>query len=93
MFAMHNMYLTENRVVVPACRDCNRALGGQPLFTIQERRAYIRARLWRKFGQLIGMPGWKDEELEELGPSLRRHIKARLHQKAHIIRRIGMARW
>ena|SRR6266568_1956047 len=93
LFALHNTYLTINHVKVAACKDCNSALGGQPLFTIQERRAYIRARLWRKFARLLAMPGWKDGELEELGPSLRRHIAAKLQQKAHVIRRIGMARW
>src|ERR1700745_3610264 len=91
LFAKHNTYLTENRVIVPACKDCNATLSAHPLFTIAERRAFIRTRLWHRFKKLLACPGWKDSELEELGPSLKRHIRAKLHQKAHIQRRIGMA--
>lgn len=93
LFARFNTYVTKDRVVVPACTSCNAMLGGLPLFTIQERRAHVRTRLWQKFRKLLEAPGWKDAELAELGPGLRRYVKGRLQQKAHIIRRIGMARW
>ena len=93
LFATHRKFCTENKVIVPSCGNCNGILGGHPLFTIEERRAYVRTYLWRKFARLLMSPGWKESELEELGPSLRTYIKAQQSRKAHIQRRIGMARW
>lgn len=93
LFSLHALHLTENKVVVPACRNCNCVLGAKPLFTIEERRAYMRTYLWRKHGKLLATPGWKEEEITQLGRNLQRYIRGELHRKQHVMRRIGMCRW
>lgn len=78
--------------VVPACKDCNHMLGGKALFTISERREYVRAKLWRRNKKFIIAPGWHERELDELGPNLRAYVEAAQRRKKHVLRRIGMLR-
>src|ERR1041385_4788807 len=58
---------------VPACRECNNLLSDALLFTVRERRAYVRQRLRERYGVPVR---WTDEELDELGPTLRSAILA-----------------
>jgi hypothetical protein len=58
--------------VVPACKDCNMFLFNKALFTIADRAAAIVKRLKRKISKLG--PEWKQEELDALGPTLKRYV-------------------
>ena len=53
---------------VPACRECNNFLYNFLIFDIEERREYVQQRLKERYGSYVH---WTEEELAELGPTLR----------------------
>jgi len=77
---------------VPACADCNQILGGHPLFTVAERRAFIRSYLWGRHKKLIESPTWSEREMAELGWGLRTFVKGKDERKRHVLKRLGMLR-
>jgi len=68
--------LQRGLIVVPACADCNGLLGPFVAFSIEDKRAELKRRLRRKYARLLGTAEWADDELGELGGSLRGWIKA-----------------
>lgn len=56
---------------VPACRECNSALGARPLLTLSERRDYAKGHISRKYKKYLALPDRTPAELEEYGPNLR----------------------
>lgn len=77
---------------VPACRDCNQIIGARPLFTVADRRARVREKLWRRHRKLILTPGWQAEELDQLEGRLKDYVKGMQKRKRHILQRVGMCR-
>ena len=73
------------KLIVPACRECNTLLGASLQKTLQERKAYLKERLRRRYKRLLAMPVWEEYELEEMGPHLRQNIEANI-KKAELIR-------
>ena len=73
--------------VVPACRDCNGSLHNRPLLTIAARADWLLRRLFRKQGSLKGRP-WTDEELMELGETLRKYVVSQENKRLTLERRI-----
>lgn len=59
---------------VPACRECNSALGAKAFWTIKERKDYVKKYLRRRYGD-GKFTEWSDEELEELGYNLRTMVE------------------
>jgi glycerol-3-phosphate dehydrogenase len=43
-------------------------------FTIPSRAAYLLGTYERRYKKLLKQPDWSDEEIEELGPSMRTSI-------------------
>ena len=80
------------RAIVDSCKSCNSMLGGKPLVTLADRRAYIRHKLWRKNWKLITSPSWGDSEIAQLGESLGTWVRSMQQRKQRILRRIGLAR-
>jgi len=80
----------ERTLTVPCCRECNTLLGSSFQKTLGERKAYLKMRLKRRYKKLIKMPNWKEEEILELGPTLRQNVRASLEAKKLILARI---RW
>ena len=62
---------------VPACGECNRTLNDVGLFTEEERRIHLFEVYTKKYRRLLKTATWTDEELDLLGPNLRRRIEAR----------------
>lgn len=69
---------------VPACGECNRFASNKPFRWIREKRAYIQSRLKDKYAEKVRATLWDDEELEELGPSLRSLILSNLQKHADL---------
>jgi hypothetical protein len=61
-------------IVVPACWPCNALLKDHVATTVEQKRAELKARLRRKYKRLLGTTEWGQDELDELGPALRRWI-------------------
>ena len=62
-------------VEVPACRECNCALGARPLLTVGHRRAWIKDWLKRRYRTYLNIPNWTEEELAEFGEGLRGKVR------------------
>jgi hypothetical protein len=60
----------------PSCRECNSWLSSKSLRSLSERAAYVRSKLWAKMTARDKFVHWDEEELEEMGPNLRREIRA-----------------
>lgn len=62
---------------VQACHECNSALGGRPIFTLPERKRFVKAWLRRRYARVLATPPWTDSELKEIGYTLRTMILSR----------------
>lgn len=59
---------------VPACKECNSALGKRGLFTVQARRLWVKRWLRRRYYHILRIPDWTDTELAQLSPAFRGYI-------------------
>ena len=61
--------------LVPCCRECNGALGARQLWTVFDRLLYLESYYDAFFKKQCMM--WTEEEINELGPSLRESVRHR----------------
>lgn len=73
---------------VPACRECNTALGSRPIFHINARRDFIRQKYIKRYSKFVEQRGWTAEEKAELGFNLRDIVEKADGQRARIKRRL-----
>lgn len=79
--------------LLPACTECNSTLGGRSGLDLGERFDFVKRRLRDKNKRLLDTPQWSDEELDELGPNLRRQAAAWTSNKSVIEKRLGWEPW
>lgn len=60
-----------------ACSDCNRRLSSRFFLTLRERAAAAQSLIRTAFKKELRLPEWTEKELNEMGYTLREHIKAR----------------
>lgn len=58
-------------VLIPACLECNVILGDRGGNTFDERKAYVKVRLRKRYAKYLRMPKWDDEEFDGMGYNLR----------------------
>lgn len=75
-------------LVVPCCNECNISLTSFYLPSIAERAEYLLELYKVKYKKLLNRPDWSDEELEEIGDTLRRKIKANAKLKENLNQRL-----
>lgn len=63
---------------VQSCHECNIALGSRALFTLPERKRYIKVWLRKRYQRLLRMPTWSDTEIAQIGYTLRTSLLSRL---------------
>ncbi len=61
--------------LVPCCSECNSALGARKLWTVFDRLLYLESFYDAFFKRQKMM--WTEEEIDELGPSLRESVRHR----------------
>jgi hypothetical protein len=76
-------------IEVPACRECNSALGARGFWTIKERREYIKSYLKEKYGKYLILPKWSPSDLDDVSKSLGVFIKNSLVLKEIIKERLN----
>ncbi len=59
---------------VRCCRECNCLLGARPLYTLADRKRFIKRVLRKRYARFVRMPPWSDEQLAELGHTLRTSV-------------------
>jgi len=62
--------------ILPACSQCNAIAYSQVFPSAFAKRAYIRERLKGKYPDAFVQEEWSDNEIDELGPSLRQFVTA-----------------
>jgi len=63
--------IMEDKLVrVPACRECNGFLGSKVFATLEERKFYVKTRIYKKHKKDIELPDWTTEELKQLGDNM-----------------------
>lgn len=76
--------------IVPSCRSCNSIAGDDVGFSgIKEKRRYIRAKLEEKHKKVLAQVDWAEDDVEELGPTLKSHVEHMQDKKAKLRRRLG----
>ena len=67
---------------VPSCSECNSAiLNRRALWTFAERVSYVADALPVRLASALSCQDWDDDELEELGYSLRQRVEAAVYRK------------
>lgn len=74
---------------VPSCHECNSAIGAKALWTVRERKQWIKGFLSKKYKRILKMPNWTEEEISELGRGLKDHVEAFTALKKLTIGRVG----
>ncbi len=74
--------------LVPSCRECNTLAGPQPFRSILEKRRYIQKRLRDKYLKMTRTIMWSRDEIDELGPNMRREVIKMLNNRHVLEQRI-----
>lgn len=59
---------------VRACHECNVLLGARPLYTLTDRKRFMKRTLRRRYARFLRLPIWTDAQLAELGPTLKSSV-------------------
>lgn len=78
----------EGQETVNACTECNTALSDKFPFSIENRVAYLEQWLIDRYDLHETLPEWFDDEIFELGETLRRGIAGKIRQRQRAIERI-----
>lgn len=74
---------------LPCCHECNSLLSSKVFDTLGERKGYLARRLRTIYARNLHSPTWTEEELDDLGYTLRSHAMAIHLGKQAVIRRLG----
>ena len=76
-------------LTVPACKECNNLLGPAPLVTITERRAFVHAKLRKRYRSALATIELGGADLDEYGPTMRAVIRRGMAEKAIVQYRLA----
>lgn len=76
-------------LTVPACIQCNSAIGDTPVYAIDMRRAVAQGFLKRKYARVLKRPDYTPEEVAEFEGALRRAVILGLEEKRHVLERLA----
>ena len=62
-------------LTVPACRECNSAIGARIFPTLADRKRFVKDWLRRRHAALLRVPDWTEAELADLGPQMERYVR------------------
>ena len=75
-------------LVVPSCDECNNKLSNFYLPSIAERAEYLIGAYNKKYKKILSAPDWTEEEIRELGPTLRKTIQGTQNLKEVVLCRL-----
>jgi len=83
-------YLTQDQgFLLPCCRSCNELAGISFPYVFWNRYWFVKEKIKRKYWAILTMPEWDEEDIEILGPNLRKEIGRCLKIKAVTKRRLA----
>jgi hypothetical protein len=78
--------------IVTACAECNGLLGAFPSSKIEERIEHVYLKMMKRYRDLLDMPVWSDEEIEDLGPRMRKIVVASILKREDVRKRLEVLR-
>ena len=78
-----------DKALVPACCECNSLARNKIFRSVGAKRRYIQKRLRERYAHLLGAGVWTQEELDELGYTLRTVVEAANKQRLHLMERLA----
>lgn len=76
-------------LTVPACIQCNSAIGDTPVYSIDGRRAVAQAHLRKRFKGVLRRPEYTDEEINEFEGRLKQAILMGVDEKRQVEARLA----
>lgn len=61
-------------LLVESCGECNGLLSNGPESTILDRADLVKEKLAKRYKKLLRLPEWSQDEIEALGPSMRKYV-------------------
>jgi hypothetical protein len=83
------MYLRHRVRTVPCCRECNSIINSHYFSTLDERKAFLKTRLRKRYKRLLEMPEWTVDEMTELDGQLQDYVIQGTRMKRLIQKRIA----
>lgn len=74
--------------LIASCRECNSIAGNKVFDDVYEKKDFIQQRLKFKYKKVINLPFWSEEEIKEMGSSLRKDIRIEQLARKWILNRI-----
>jgi hypothetical protein len=87
-------YLQRHKIpmyLIPACVECNSLLGNKVLWLFAERKEFIAKRLRRRYGRLLRLQAWSQDEIDALGRGLRDMVATTQDMRMIAVRRVAFA--
>ena len=81
--------LGKRALKVWSCRECNCLASDSIQESLQERKAYVKEKLRRRYQKLLDMPPWSQDELDVLGYALKTHVEASIKARDFVKQRIA----
>ena len=75
--------------VVDACGECNRTISNKLIMDVRERASYLKEKYLKKYNRLLKSPNWDEEDLEDLGWSLRSTVENNIQLKENMQNRLS----
>lgn len=76
-------------VEIDSCRECNAVIGARTLWTLSERKKFIKRALRRRYAKFLRIPEWSPTELMKMGD---RSVMRRFIENGIIVRDITLER-
>lgn len=74
--------------LLPSCTECNNLLGSFLFKSLEDRKAFVKKKLKKKYNKVLKSALWSEEELNELGPELQMTIRSMEEEKNIILKRL-----
>lgn len=74
---------------MPACAQCNNFAGTLWAFDFDARVDHVKSKIREKYKSLINTPDWSEDEIAELGSTLRSKIEPWQNQRKIVLERLA----
>lgn len=75
--------------LIPCCGECNRLASDGLFNTPDEKKRFIKAKLFKRYFKILELPNWSKEEIEELDYNLQSAVNAGLNDRKTIRERLN----
>jgi hypothetical protein len=74
--------------LLPSCMECNDLAGARFFNSFDEKKAFIRTQIERRYRSVLAMKAWKLDALDQLGPDIRARLQVDLRHREILLRRL-----